>query len=108
ANDVQPAVTYEALKLRRECCGCLVVAAIFRVWQPCVWIARNVLATQLAERSNVIRHELGTCRAVHSERQGFRVSERRPHGFDRLAREHRPILLDGDGNDEWDFGADFL
>ncbi len=107
ADEIQPPVVHKFLKLRCQSCWGLQVFAFF-IRQPRVRVAGNKLPRQLAQRADVVGHELRSCRAVHAKSQRLRMPQRCPHRFHGLPSQHRAHRLDRDRYDERHFAADLF
>ena len=106
-NEIQPAVIRKFLKLCRQRCRIFEVLS-FLIGQARIRVARHKFACKLAQRSNVVGHELRSCCAVHPQRQRLGMPQRRPHGFHRLTSQHRSHRLDRDRYDERHFAPHLL
>ena len=88
ANDVQPAVPNESLELSGEELRRLWILPIV-VWKPGVRMAGDPRRGHLGERPQRIGHQLGSGRAIETDRDEIHVGDRDVEGVDRLAGQHR-------------------
>ena len=107
AHKIQPSVVDKFFKLRGER-GRRFQVFTFFIRQTGVRIARHIRVRKLAQRSNVIGHELRTSRTIHPESQRLGVSQRSPQRFHRLPRQHRTHRLNRDRHDKRHLRANFF
>ena len=106
ADDVQPAVLDEFLKLRGERFGRFEIFVFF-VRQAGVGIAGNARGSHLGQRADVVRHQIGTGGAVQADGEQIGVGDGGVEGVDGLAGEHGAPALDGAGDHHRDLDAQF-
>ena len=104
ADDVQPAVVGELLKLPGERLGRLFILAVF-VWQPGIRITGHERTRHLVDGPDVVGHELRSGGAVQPDGEQVGGRNRRIESVGRLAGQHRPHRFDGAGDHRRDAHA---
>ena len=97
AHQIQPAVIGEAIQLLGQRLRGLEIFAVF-VRQPGIRVARDPHRCHLAERADVVRHELRTGGAIQADRKKVDVRNGTQECVGGLAGEHRAHRLDGPGD----------